>query len=145
MAGKIACLIVDLRDGVNIPNVSDMIAVLAAAGWKVDIALKAYGGETMQLASKASKQGYDILITFGGDGTLNQVVNGVLNSGGRAEVGIIPGGTANEWATESGVPMAPFQGTLALVNSEARAVDLCFMDVRGRVYPDGEEYAPVGV
>ncbi len=144
MAGKKACLIVDLRDGVNVPNVSDMIAVLAAAGWKVDIALKAYGGETMQLASKASKQGYDILITFGGDGTLNQVVNGVMDSGSRAEVGIIPGGTANEWATESGVPPEPFQGTLALVNSEPRAVDLGFMDVRGLVSPDSAQSAPVG-
>ena len=133
MPGKKACLVVDLRDGVNVPNVTDMIAVLAAAGWKVDLVLKAYGGESMQLAEKAAKKEYDIVIAYGGDGTLNKVVNGVMNAGGKTAVGIIPGGTANEWATESGVPSEPFHAALTLVNSEPRAVDLGYMDVRGLV------------
>src|SRR5438132_564321 len=83
-----------------------------------DVVLKAYGGETLQLATEATKQGNDVVIAYGGDGTLNQVVNGVMNAKGQSMVSVIPGGTANEWATESGVPLDPFQAALALVNSE---------------------------
>ena len=38
VSSKKACLVIDLRDGVNIPKVADLTAVLAAAGWKVDLA-----------------------------------------------------------------------------------------------------------
>ena len=34
MRSKKACLVIDLRDGENIPNVPEMVAILAAAGWK---------------------------------------------------------------------------------------------------------------
>ena len=139
MARKKACLVIDLRDGVNIPKVTDLTAVLAAAGWKVDLALKIYGGESMQLAAKANTKGYDVIIPYGGDGTLNQVVNGVMNTKGSSAVGIIPGGTANEWATESGVPSEPFNAALALVNSEPRAVDLGYVDVQGLVLPEAAQ------
>ena len=84
MSSKKACLVIDLRDGVNIPKVADVTAVLAAAGWKVDLALKVYGGESQQLAAKASTKGYDVIIPYGGDGTVNQVVNGVMNAKGSS-------------------------------------------------------------
>jgi YegS/Rv2252/BmrU family lipid kinase len=136
MRGKKACLVVDLRDGVNIPKITDMIAVLAAAGWKVDPSLKVYGGESLQLAYKASKQGYEVIIAYGGDGTLNQVVNGVMNAKRHNTVAILPGGTVNDWATESGVPLEPFHASLALVNSQPRQVDLGYLDVKGLLSPE---------
>src|SRR5712691_1530888 len=139
MRRKKACIVVDLRDGVNIPKITDMIAVLAAAGWQTDLALKAYGGEGMKLATEAVKEGYDAVVAYGGDGTLNQVINGVMNAKGQSVVGVIPGGTANEWASESGVPLEPFHAALALVNSEPREVDLGYMDVRGLIYPGTTE------
>ncbi len=139
MRRKKACIVVDIRDGVNIPKITDMIAVLAAAGWQTDLALKAYGGEGMKLATEAVKDGYDAVVAYGGDGTLNQVINGVMNAKGQSVVGVIPGGTANEWASESGVPLEPFHAALALVNSEPREVDLGYMDVRGLIYPGTTE------
>ncbi len=139
MSRKKASLVIDLRDGVNIPKVADVTAVLAAAGWKVDLALKVYGGESLQLAAKASTKGYDVIIPYGGDGTVNQVVNGVMNAKGSSAVGVIPGGTANEWATESGIPLEPFQAALALVNSEPREVDLGYIGVQGLVFPEAAQ------
>src|SRR6266566_2473259 len=135
MRRKKASIVVDLRDGMNIPKITDAVAVLAAAGWKTDVVLKAYGGETLQLATEATKQGNDVVIAYGGDGTLNQVVNGVMNAKWQSMVGVIPVVTANEWATESGVPLDPFQAALTLVNSEPREVDLGYMDVHGLVFP----------
>ncbi len=134
---KKACLVVDLRDGEHLTKIIDLIAVLAAVGWTTDIALKEYGGETMKLAAKAAKKGYDIVISYGGDGTLNQVVNGVMSANGKGQsiVGAIPGGTANEWAGETGIPLEPMQAALTLINSDVRKIDLGHVGVKGLVFP----------
>src|SRR5947207_1876377 len=135
MRNKKACLVIDLRDGENIPNVPEMVAVLAAAGWKIDPVLKEFGGESLTLAEQAAKKGYDVVIAYGGDGTLNQVVNGVRNVKGKSVVAVLPGGTANEWATEITEPLDPVHAALALVNSDAHKVDLGHVDVKGLTYP----------
>ena len=132
---KKVCLVVDLREGQNLAQITNMIAVLSAAGWKVDIALKVYGGETMKLATKAVKQGYDLVIAYGGDGTLNQVINGVMHVNGKSFVGVIPGGTANEWAGEISIPGDHVKAALTLVNSDARDVDLGHVEVKSLVFP----------
>jgi len=138
---KRACLVVDLREGEHLAKITDLVAVLAAAGWSTDIALKEYGGETMKLAAKAVKKGYDLVIGYGGDGTLNQVVNGVMSANGKGQsvVGAIPGGTANEWAGETGIPLEPMEAALTLINSDARKVDLGHVGVKGLVFPDSAQ------
>ncbi|HEX6481475.1 MAG TPA: diacylglycerol kinase family protein, partial [Ktedonobacteraceae bacterium] len=113
MRRKKASLVIDLRDGENIPQVPVMAAVLAAAGWKTDLVLKEFGGESLKLAEQAAKEGYELVIAYGGDGTLNQVVNGVTNVGGKSVVAVLPGGTANEWATEIEEPLDPVHAALA--------------------------------
>lgn len=147
MQGKKACLVVDLRDGKDLIKITDINAVLAAAGWRTDISLKAYSGESMKLAAKAVRQGYDLVVAYGGDGTLNQVVNGVMNARGQSIVGAIPAGTANEWAGEIGIPLEHVKAALTLVNSDAREVDLGHMQVHGLVFPytvSSDEQATTG-
>ncbi|HLI05008.1 MAG TPA: diacylglycerol kinase family protein [Ktedonobacteraceae bacterium] len=135
MHGKRACLIVDLRSGDNVVKVPDLIAVLEAAGWKTDVCLKEFSGETLKLAEKAAKDGHDLVIGYGGDGTLNAVVNGVMYAGGKSIIGDIPGGTFNEWASEVSIPQDPVKAALALVNSIPRKVDLGFFEVEGLTIP----------
>ena len=135
MRRKKACLVIDLRDGENIPHVPEMVAVLAAAGWKTDLVLKEFGGESLKLAEQAAQKGYDVVIAFGGDGTLNQVVNGIMNVQGKSMVAVLPGGTANEWATEIEEPLDPVHAALALVNSDAHQVDLGYVAVNGLLFP----------
>ena len=139
MRSKKACLVIDLRDGENIPNVPEMVAVLAAAGWKTDLVLKAFGGESLKLAEQAAKKGYEMVIAYGGDGTLNQVVNGIKNAKGKSIVAVLPGGTANEWATEIEEPLDPVHAALALVNSDAHKIDLGYVDVKGLVFPNAAQ------
>ena len=70
------------------------------------------------------------MIGYGGDGTLNQVVNGVMAAKRRRSVvGLIPGGTANVWAHEIGLPDDPVKAALLLINSEGRKVDLGHVEV----------------
>jgi len=131
MPGKNACIVVDLRTGQHLVKIPDIVAVLAAAGWKVDVSLKEYGGETLKLAQKAARAGYDLILSYGGDGTLNAVFNGIMNAGGKSPVADIPGGTYNVWAGALGIPDDPVKAALAIVNSEVRKIDLGHMEVQG--------------
>jgi len=136
MKCKSACIVINPRDGQNVTRITALVAVLSAAGWRTEIVVKEYGGRSMELAAKAAEEEYDLVIGYGGDGTLNQVLNGVMNvKGHRSIVGVIPGGTANVWAAEVGVPNDPVQAALTLVNSEARKVDIGYVDVQGLAFP----------
>jgi diacylglycerol kinase family enzyme len=54
---------------------------------------------------------------------------------GRSIVGVIPGGTANVWAHEIGMPEDPVQASLVLVNSEGRKLDLGHVEVESLAFP----------
>ena len=137
MRAKKASLIINPRAGENLTKLTDILTVLAAAGWKTDIDLKEYGGQTMKLATKAVEDGDDLVIAYGGDGTVNQVVNGVMNAKGQHSiVGVIPGGTANVWASEVGIPGDPVNAALTLVESQARKVDIGHVDIESFTFCD---------
>ena len=129
-------MIINPRAGQNVVKIADLIAVLSAAGWRTEIALKEFGGQSMELATRAVKANCDLVIGYGGDGTLNQVLNGAMNARKRSSaIGVIPGGTANVWAAEIGVPSDPVKAALALVDSETRKIDIGHVEVQGLVFP----------
>jgi diacylglycerol kinase family enzyme len=129
-------IVINPRAGQNLAKLTDTLAVLAAAGWKTKIAIKEYGGQTMELATEVAEKGYDLVVGYGGDGTLNQVVNGVMNKKGQHNiVGLIPGGTANVWASEIGIPVEPVKAALTLVNSEPHKVDIGHVEIESLTFP----------
>lgn len=140
MKNKHVSLVINPRTGQNVAHISDVLAVLAAAGWTTELAIKEFGGHTMQLAQQAAEDGSDMVVAYGGDGTVNQVVNGVMNSKkhDKRAVAVIPGGTANVWAAEIGVPNDPVLAALTLVNSQERKVDIGHVEVADVHFP-GEE------
>ncbi|GAC1627654.1 MAG: hypothetical protein NVS4B11_25080 [Ktedonobacteraceae bacterium] len=145
MHAKNASVVINPRTGQNIVKITDVLAVLSAAGWKTSIGIKEYGGHTMELANEAANNGRNLIIAYGGDGTLNQVVNGVMTSKGpHSIVGVIPGGTANVWAGEIGIPIDPVKAALSLVNSEARKVDIGHVAIEHIAFPSAneQEHAP---
>ena len=133
---KKAALVINPRTGQNVTKLRDVLAVLAAAGWKTRIGLKEYGGHSIELARQASDDGDDLVIAYGGDGTLSQVINGVMTSKKqRATVGLLPGGTANIWALETGIPGDPVKAALTLLTSETRSVDVGCVNVESITFP----------
>jgi YegS/Rv2252/BmrU family lipid kinase len=67
-----------------------------------------YPGHTVELAEYAVKKGFRTLVCLGGDGTLHEVVNGVMRSPVKQrdeiQIGIIPVGTGNDWARGYCIP-----------------------------------------
>ncbi len=64
-----------------------------------------YRGHAGELAAASAAQGYELVVTFGGDGTVNEVVNGLMRvSSGRPAIATLPGGGANVFARTLGLP-----------------------------------------
>ncbi|HLZ62129.1 MAG TPA: acylglycerol kinase family protein [Ktedonosporobacter sp.] len=140
MKRKKTALVINPRAGENLTQLADVLAILAAAGWRTDLAIKEYGGQAMGLAARAASADDDLVIAYGGDGTLNQVVNGVMHTKGRHSiVGVIPGGTANVWAGEIHVPADPVKAALMLIDSDARTIDIGHVQVEGIEFPDAPQ------
>jgi diacylglycerol kinase family enzyme len=83
--------------------------VVRALGSRLDLAIRQtqYRGHAGQLAADSAADRYDLVITFSGDGTVNEVVNGLMRVPGQAErpaLAPIPGGGANVFARTLGLP-----------------------------------------
>ncbi|MGA8183328.1 MAG: diacylglycerol kinase family protein [Terriglobia bacterium] len=83
-------------------QVHEAVAALRSAGIAVDCRATSCPGDGRQLAREAVQNGCDLVIVCGGDGTINEVINGLAP--GRVPLAILPGGTANIVAKELGLP-----------------------------------------
>jgi YegS/Rv2252/BmrU family lipid kinase len=103
-------------------NLDAAIAVARNAGWRIDVAATGGAGDAIHLARDAAEAGVSIVVANGGDGTVNEVMNGI--AGTDAALVVLPGGTANVWAKETGIPRDPIAAMRAIVNGERRRVDV---------------------
>lgn len=90
--------------------------------WQVDVFRTANPQHATELAREAADAGYDVVIAAGGDGTVNEVVNGI--AGSETALAVIPGGTANIWAREIDGPRHPADVAAMLERGRRRRVDL---------------------
>lgn len=67
---------------------------------------------------------YDLIVCSGGDGTLDEVVTGLLRSGTRRTVGYIPAGSTNDFANSIGIPKQMEQAAKVIVEGEPYACDI---------------------
>ena len=86
-------------------------------------------GEAEGLARRAAQEGFEKIVAAGGDGTINEVVNGICQSGSgpgiRAKLGLLPIGTMNVFATELGLPTHDLELCWKIIQGEnTRLVDL---------------------
>lgn len=85
--------------------------------------------EAFEFASQAVGQGFDRVIVAGGDGTINQAINGIGDSG--VPLGIIPLGTGNVLAHELGIPSNNIARALEIIDANnIREVDVASADGR---------------
>lgn len=132
MANRVvrACLITNPRSGRGGIDLTEPLEVLQAHGWDVSVRHKMHGGQATELARQAARNGYDVVVNCGGDGTLSEIIDGVM--GTDVAVGTLPGGTANLWAHEVGISRRLRVAALQLASAERRRVDVGHVTINGR-------------
>ena len=89
-----------------------------------------------QLARDAAERGYDMVIAMGGDGTVHEVVNGLMQvpQERRPILGVVPVGSGNDFAHAIGVPMESELALARALSGEPSAIDIGVMtDEHGRI------------
>lgn len=100
----------------------DVLVHALAADAKLDIEETANRGHAAALACRAMRDGFDAVVALGGDGTVNEVVNGLLTDGIHPAVpalGVVPGGSTNVFARALGLPNDPVEATSMLLDAMA--------------------------
>ncbi len=80
-------------------------------------------GEAVEIAAEAGKE-HRLIIACGGDGTISEVANGILESGGVAELGILPSGTGGDFRKTIGIPSRTQDAARILRDGQTRQIDV---------------------
>jgi diacylglycerol kinase (ATP) len=103
-------------------RLDQVIHYLRESGMKVDVALAKPKREAIPIARKAVKDGYDVVVAMGGDGTLGAVITGI--AGSKVKFGIIPAGTENDIARALGIPEDMKEACALIAAGNVRKLDL---------------------
>ena len=89
-------------------------------------------GHATELARAAANAGYRYLIAVGGDGTVNEVVNGILNSSGSHDtiLGIVSAGTTCSFARSVGIPLDPVSSSSLLTSQNRLSIDVGIVEYK---------------
>ncbi|OIV35532.1 diacylglycerol kinase [Mangrovactinospora gilvigrisea] len=89
----------------------------------LEVAATEYRGHARELARQAAEDGIDLVVALGGDGTVNEVVNGLLAEGpaaGTPGLAVVPGGSTNVFARGLGLPNDPVEAAGILLDALER-------------------------
>lgn len=89
--------------GIIKPNIPEMIDYYNKKGFQVTVYTSQYKGHITEIVKNCGEE-YDNIICCGGDGTLNETINGIMNLSKRPVLGYIPCGSANDFANSIGIP-----------------------------------------
>lgn len=86
-------------------NLPDVLDILERAGYEASaFATTAEPDSAQNEAKRVALAGFDLIVAGGGDGTINQVINGIAPLAKRPKMAILPGGTTNDYARALKVP-----------------------------------------
>lgn len=88
------------------------------------VAFTKKAGDGMELAKRHSENGRKFIIACGGDGTINEVANGILQSGKETEMGILPSGTGGDFRKTLNIPQETRKAARVLQSGETRKIDV---------------------
>lgn len=103
------------------PAVIEVIAAALGKELKLEVQATKRRHHASYLAAGAVHEGFDVVFALGGDGTMNEVLQGV--AGTPTRLGIIPGGSTNVWARTLGLPNTAVEATSALLRMVAAGTE----------------------
>lgn len=101
---------------------------------RVEVWRTAAAGDAREMAARAVAQGFDRVVAAGGDGTLNEILNGLAPRFDAVELGLLPLGTGNDLARTLEIPRDVPAAVEALTFGRARSLDVARVDNDGIRY-----------
>jgi diacylglycerol kinase family enzyme len=103
----------------------DVLAHALASELKLEVLETTHRGHAAEVAADAVRDGVELVVVHGGDGTVNEVVNGMMDGTGcgpadpdfAPAVAVVPGGSANVFARALGLPRDPMAATAAILHA----------------------------
>lgn len=103
---------------------SELAADLRAHFGAFQVAFTKRAGDGIALALRGAAQNRKFIIACGGDGTINEVANGILQSGADVELGVLPSGTGGDFRRTLGMPTSARDAARKLQTGETRLIDV---------------------
>jgi diacylglycerol kinase (ATP) len=110
------------------PDVRHLVSWVRDKGHFVEPLVTYEAGDASALAADAARRGVDVVVAVGGDGTVNEVVNGL--DGYDAPLGVIPVGTANDFARQVGIPADADHAMDVILQRKPRRFDTASLNGR---------------
>jgi len=126
MSDAKALLILHGKQALN-DEVREAVRQQRELGWELAVRVTWEAGDAQRLVREALAAGYPIVIAGGGDGTLREVTEAMLEANTDASLALMPLGSANDFARAAGISLNPFEA-LALLDEPPQAVDVGEMD-----------------
>lgn len=109
--------------GKILPKLGEIIDIFVKGGYLVEVYPTQAPKDAIKKASKASKR-FDVVVCSGGDGTLDEVVTGMVKGNRDFTIGYIPVGTTNDYATSLNIPKDIIEAAEDIVLGEPYAYDV---------------------
>lgn len=106
------------------PHLKTIFKYLKENGFNFKVSYTSHHGEAIELARKAADKGMDLIVSIGGDGTVNEIVNGIMKSKNNPSLGIIPLGWANDFIKSVNIPSDITQACQILVQGKIKKIDI---------------------
>ena len=118
-------VILNGKGGAN-PQVRAGINRIRDEGQPLEVRCTWEGGDAARFAQDAMSDGVDLLVAGGGDGTINEVVNGLLaaDKAPKMACGVLPLGTANDFARGCGIPLDPYDALKLATKGQPVSIDI---------------------
>lgn len=101
-----------------------VVEIFSAADYEVTVYPTKCRGDGTHRASKIAQDEYDLVVACGGDGTLNEVITGIMESNVKVPIGYIPSGTLNEWSSGLGIARNIVDAAKDIVNGKETLLDI---------------------
>ena len=119
------------------PELAHRAAVLGLNG---ETFLSEHAGHIIELAERAARKGADLVVAVGGDGTLNETVNGLMRAGGNTELATIPLGTGMDFVRTYGIPTRFDEAVRTALGTRTRTIDVGRVSYRTWAGEEAERY-----
>ncbi len=135
MPPKVKIILNPMADMKNAWRVANDLRPIVMEYGEADWSGTVYPTHATELAKQAGEQGYERVIAMGGDGTVHEVVNGIMQlpPEQRPVLGVVPVGSGNDFAHAIGVPLQSDRALACALSGKPSGVDLGVMtDEHGR-------------